>query len=161
MADGAIMRHMDTVANISPAVLPEHVLVVATAGYTRESPSTPVPARMRALSTQFIEWLRTFPEWTEENSVANPCCWSTGNEIRQGFALAINYGADPTTHLDVYIGSSDSYWHQKRIAAYVRKYCPPKWKVHIVRSSHPMSRKERWLLEPLKWLKAVRARHSR
>lgn len=154
MNDGAIIRFIDTLANITPGSNPP--TVINTAGFTRDSPTKAVPGvRTRSLAEQFADYVAANTLHTDEigTVIAKPLCWSTINEVPKGFEVAQANGLSADEEVVVYIGSSNSYWHSRRIALYAEYCCPDKWTVKVVRSSHPMTRKERWIMEPLKYLR--------
>lgn len=151
--DGAIIRYQDTLRHLPEGVRPD--MVINVAGYTKDSPQLSVKGvRTRSLSHQFYDYVRS--NGLDQNVglvIALSMCWSTINEVPEGFTVAQVNGAPKDDEVTVYIGSSDSYWHSRRIAMYAERCCPEKWNVVVVRSSHKMTWKERWIAEPFKYLR--------
>lgn len=145
--DGAILRFLATLVQISPLghISPRDInaVVVASAGYTRQSPSIPVPERRVSLAAQFYQWARQQESYWDKRIEPDGRYWGTRSEIWAGIELAKKHGASPTERVEIRVGTSDNWCHYFRVRLYVWLYKPRKWKMKVFRSKHRLTFSEK------------------
>ena len=139
--DGAVMRFRATLEHISPRET--NAVIIATGGYTRQSPSVPVPERRVPLADQFHLWARQQQSDWQKRIECDGRYWGHRSEILAGIKLAKENGASPKDKVDIRVGTSDNWCHYLRVKLYVWLYKPWRWKMKVIRSKHQLNTLEK------------------
>lgn len=107
------------------------VLIVCTAGYTRDQPTKASQSRTVSLAQQLAQYASK-GEYLQDgwDAFFEPRCWGTQNEVRNAVTVAEEKGYNKDEPVTVLIASN--WWHLWRIRFYAYRHIPKRWTVQYL-----------------------------